>query len=135
MATATAPANMTTDQIGELKALLTQDLVERYPDIVQMLFQTPSLVFEEKKYWLQLLPLMADEHVERLRKILLTEHQKLEEINAKYDAGMKTVGSMAPRVSREEIAQRRAAIKAQEQAADHLEGEHEAELMQQLNGI
>lgn len=138
MATATAAnpvatTNLTPEQITELKGLLLRDTAEKYPDIVQMLFQTPSLVFEEKKYWLQLLPLMAPDHVERLRGILITERQKLAEINARYESGVQALEQVA-RMNPEEMQKKREAIKATEAAASQHENKDEDELMQQLKG-
>ena len=133
-ATPVATGNLTPEQIAELKSLLQQETVEQYPDIIQMVFQTPSLVFDEKKYWLQLLPLMAEEHVERLRTILLTERQKLAEINARYEQGVSAL-EQAARPSQEELMKKREEIRAKEEAAAHHENADENQLMQQLEEV
>lgn len=111
-----ASSNLTPEQIAELKNILLREMMERYPDIIQMLFQTPSLAFEEKKYWLQLMPLMAPDHIERLRGILVNERQKLAEINARYEAGVQALEKIA-RPSQEEMEKQRKAIRAAEAAS------------------
>ena len=40
--------DMTPAQVAELRSMLDREMVEKYPDIIQMLFQTPSLIFDEK---------------------------------------------------------------------------------------
>jgi len=131
----TAPTtDMTPAQVAELRALLDKEMVEKYPDIVQMLFQTPSLIFDEKKYWLQLMPLMAPDHIERLRGILLSERQKLVEINARYSAGKEKLEAIN-RPSPDEVAKKRQAIAAQEAAAAHHENAEEDSLMDALADV
>lgn len=121
-------------QVAELRGLLDREMVEKYPDVIQMLFQTPSLIFDEKKYWLQLMPLMAPEHVERLRGILLAERQKLAEINARYGAGKASLEAIN-RPSPEEVARKRQAIAAQEAASAHHENAEEDSLMDALADV
>lgn len=140
MATAAAPVTdqstggLTVPQIQELKGLLIPEVVEQYPDIIQMVFQTPSLIFDEKKYWLQLLPLMTPDHVERLRSILTTERQKLAEINARYDSGVNKLQQLA-RPNYQEMQKKRQEMHASEAAAAVGENSSEEELMRQLKGV
>ncbi|PIV90093.1 hypothetical protein COW46_04335 [Candidatus Gracilibacteria bacterium CG17_big_fil_post_rev_8_21_14_2_50_48_13] len=126
--------DMTPAQVAELRSMLDREMVEKYPDIIQMLFQTPSLIFDEKKYWIQLMPLMAPDHIERLRGILLAERQKLAEINARYTEGVQSLEALN-RPSQEEIARKRQAIAAEEAAAAHRENEEEASLMSSLKDV
>lgn len=133
--TALTASALTPEQAQELRQMLIPETIEKYPDIIQMLFQTPSLVFDEKKYWLQLLPLMSPDHVERLRTILMTERQKLAEINAGYQQGVDTLQKLANKPSQEEIQRKKEEIRAQEALAARSEDDHEDKLIDLLNNV
>ncbi len=122
----------TDDQQRELAALVTKEVAEAYPDILQMLFVTPSLNFEEKKYWIQLLPLMSIEHVERLRTILVTERQKLATIEEQFTEKAE-IFSNTVKLSREEIEQRRETLRTKEVQSQQQETDEEADLLNQLD--
>lgn len=126
---------LTPEQAQELKQMLVSETIEKYPDIIQMLFQTPSLVFDEKKYWLQLLPLMAEDHVERLRGILVTERKKLAEINEGYQKGVGTLEKLANRPSQEEIQRKKQEIRAEEARASRSDDAHEDNLIDMLKEV
>ena len=121
-----------TDQQQELAALITKEIAEAYPDILQMLFVTPSLNFEEKKYWIQLLPLMSTEHIERLRTILVTEKQKLAAIEEQF-AEKAEAFSNTVKLSREEIDERRETLRSKEIESQQEETSEEAALLDQLD--
>lgn len=118
----------------QLAALVTQEVASKYPDILQMLFATTSLNFEEKRYWVQLLPLMTEEHIERLRTILVTEQQKLQSIEEEF-VEKAQVFNAATRLSREEITERRETLRAKEAASQQEESSEEENLLNQLDTL
>lgn len=56
------------------------------PELIVMILQSRSIdTEEEKQNWFNLLPLMNDEQIEKLRSILVKEKTKLKEIEEKYE--------------------------------------------------
>ena len=51
---------------------------EKYPDLVKMIFASPSMDDSERSYWLGMLVIMTPEQVKNLEDILVREKQKLE---------------------------------------------------------
>lgn len=64
---------------------IPEDFLAKMPDLVQLVLESKSLdKSDEKQSWFNLLPLMNDEQVAKLRDILSREKQKLAEIEQKY---------------------------------------------------
>jgi hypothetical protein len=60
--------------------------LESMPDLIILILKSKSMdTQEEKQSWFNLLPMMNDEQMAKLRDILTREKQKLEEIEAKYE--------------------------------------------------
>lgn len=58
-----------------------------YPELIEMVLRSKSIdTNEEKQNWFNLLPIMNDDQIWKLRTILLREKQKLDEIENKYEA-------------------------------------------------
>jgi hypothetical protein len=66
---------------------IPEDFIQRMPDLIQLILESKSLdKNEEKQSWFNLLPLMNNDQIEKLRDILTREKQKLAEIEQKYAA-------------------------------------------------
>lgn len=129
------PIDPRLQELRALQAMTSPMLVARYPDIMQMLFQTPSLSFQEKQYWIRLLPLMTIDQVQKLRDILLTERTKLIDIQQRYaSAGPATVGQVQQRKI-EEIQTKKQLIKKQEMVDQQIEESHEDALLDELDKV
>ena len=60
--------------------------LESMPDLIILVLKSKSMdTQEEKQSWFNLLPMMNDDQISKLRDILTREKQKLEEIEAKYE--------------------------------------------------
>ncbi len=121
-------------QIALLKSLITQEMVQSNPDIIQLLFQTPSLGFEEKKYWLELLPFMSEEHVERLRGILVTERAKMNSLEEKYQESIHVIENSS-KLSREDIQKMHTARRKKEQQSQMQEEGLESSILNELGKL
>lgn len=61
------------------------EFIETIPDLIEMILRSRSIdTHEEKQNRFNLLPLMNDEQIQKLRDILLKEKRKLKEIEEKY---------------------------------------------------
>lgn len=64
---------------------ISDEFVKSMPDLIQLVLESKSLEKkDEKQSWFNLLPLMNEEQIVKLRDILTREKQKLTEIEQKY---------------------------------------------------
>lgn len=124
--TPTVFASLSDADLAELQKYTKPEMVLKYPDIMKLLYDTPSLNVKEKIYWLQLMPLMSDEQIVKLKSILDTEKKKLLALNKQYEediAKLSTIPKVTPAVAaqkakelREKEVQHQAAEKGKEEA-------------------
>lgn len=82
------------EDIWELAAKF--DIPEEFlidtPDLIEMVIRSKSIdTDEEKQNWFNLMPLMNDEQLVKLRQILEKEKEKLKEIEDKYENKKKDI--------------------------------------------
>ncbi|MFN7160871.1 MAG: hypothetical protein ACK4NC_04670 [Candidatus Gracilibacteria bacterium] len=130
-----APIDPRIQELHALQAITSPIIATTYPDVVQMLFETPSLTFQEKQYWLRLLPLMTLEQVDKLRDILTTERKKLIEIQQQYAVAPPQTFGDTQRINYEAQRTKKEMLKKQEHVAQRVEEEHEEALLDQLDEI
>ena len=65
---------------------IPQEHIQDDPELIEMILRSKSIdSTEEKQNWFNLLPLMNDTQLDKLRAILLKEKRKLQEIESKYE--------------------------------------------------
>ena len=65
---------------------IPEDFLESEPELIDMILSSKSIESkEDKQNWLNLLPMMNEKQLSRLRQILEKEKQKLQEIEKKYE--------------------------------------------------
>ena len=65
---------------------IPDDFLDREPDLTILILKSRSLAKnEEKQNWFNLIPMMNQEQIEKLRDILTRERDKIAEIEAKYE--------------------------------------------------
>lgn len=68
------------------KFTIPDNFLESEPDLVVLVLKSRSLAKnEEKQSWFNLVPMMNQEQIEKLRDILTRERDKIAEIEAKYE--------------------------------------------------
>ena len=75
-------------ELRELAAKFTipDEFLNSIPDIIILVLNSKSMdSVEEKQSWFNLLPMMNQEQIDKLKDILMREKQKLAEIEQKYD--------------------------------------------------
>jgi hypothetical protein len=66
--------------------VIADQFLQTLPDLIVLVLNSKSMdTKEEKQSWFNLLPLMNQEQITKLRDILTREKQKLEEIEKKYE--------------------------------------------------
>jgi len=66
-------------------------VLEKYPELAEMIKNTESMSREEREYWFQILPIMTKEQVDRLRKILEEESVQLAKLDQKYQKELQKI--------------------------------------------
>lgn len=56
----------------------------QYPELIDLLLQTESIDSNDKQDWLDLLPSMTDDQIDRLFNILMTERIELQQLELQY---------------------------------------------------
>ncbi|MFA5854962.1 MAG: hypothetical protein WC846_01555 [Candidatus Gracilibacteria bacterium] len=59
-------------------------VLDKYPELVELIKKTESMADEEREYWFQILPIMTDEQVSRLKNILTEEAEQLAKLDDQY---------------------------------------------------
>ena len=70
---------------------IPETVKQQYPDLIPLILQTESMTDDERQYWFQILPIMTDEQVKKLREILDNEKKQLENLDKKYDKEVKKI--------------------------------------------
>lgn len=71
---------------------IPEDFLVADPELIILILQSKALeTDEDKQNWFNLLPLMTEEQILKLKDILLKEKQKLEEIEEKYEKKKKEI--------------------------------------------
>ncbi len=68
------------------------ELKEKYPKLLELILETKSMDDDERQYWFNIMPIMKSEQIEKLKEILITEKQKIQEINTHYSSDLQNVG-------------------------------------------
>lgn len=84
-------AGTTTKTSSASKFHIPTAVKEDYPELIPLIIQTESMDDEEREYWFQILPIMTDDQVEKLREILANEKQQLAKLDAEYETELAKI--------------------------------------------
>lgn len=87
----TATAQSTEDQSLFEKFEIPESVRTQYPDLIPLILQTESMNDDERQYWFQILPIMTDDQVTKLREILENEKKQLSELDQEYQQELKRI--------------------------------------------
>lgn len=124
--TATGASSNQQDDPRLSKYKIPQVVKDKYPDLVILIIETKSMNDQERDYWFQILPIMTDQQVERLRNILTTEKQQLATLDKEYETEMNKLNqkdmhawnSFEAKEKREEIQKEESADQVKETAKE-----------------
>lgn len=107
-----------------------------YPDLVPLILQTESMNDDERQYWFQILPIMTDDQVKKLRDILSNEKQQLAEIDKQYNKEVKEINEKHVSEWKEfEHKDKRERLKTEESKQQQSDASAQDQLLSQLNNI
>lgn len=72
--------------------VIPEEIQKKHPTLIPLILRSESMNEEEKQYWINILPVMTLDQVEKLTKILHDERIQLDAIDAKYAKKIETIG-------------------------------------------
>jgi hypothetical protein len=91
---------------------------------------------EERDYWFQVLPIMNEDQIIKLRTILVNEREQLKKIDTEYDSEMKKLNDVHKNEwNAFEEQQKRAVLKQAEASHEVQEQTKEDDLLKRLQDI
>ncbi|MFA6521730.1 MAG: hypothetical protein WCT53_05085 [Candidatus Gracilibacteria bacterium] len=129
-------AATTQDQSVFDKFDIPQAVRDQHPDLIPMILQTESMNDDERQYWFQILPIMTDDQILKLREILANEKQQLQKLDKEYDGELKKINDKHVSEWKEfEAKEKRQKLKAAESASSQAEKQTEEELLKKLQEL
>lgn len=109
---------------------------QQFPDLIPLVLATESMNDEERQYWFQILPIMTQEQVNKLREILANEKKQLEKLDKDYKEDIKEINQKHVAEWKEfEAKEKRQKLKAAESHAESTEQEEEEALLKNLQNL
>lgn len=109
--------------------IVPADVRAKFADLIDMILSSESMNDDERRYWIDILPVMNDDQVSKLRDILVRERDQLAAIDAKYSTDMtrladakaiQAIGEKRKQRNDERSSSEAQMREAEEQAADKL---------------
>jgi hypothetical protein len=130
----TAAQPVTTTSATGKQYIIPQGVLDKYPDLVELIKKTESMSDDERNYWFQILPIMTAEQVNRLKGILQEEAAQLSKLDDQYqDQLAKLNQKHLEEWNSFQHKQDRAALQKAEAEDQAKEAASEEDLLKQLN--
>ncbi|MCC7432104.1 hypothetical protein IT412_01115 [Candidatus Peregrinibacteria bacterium] len=111
-------------------------VVEKYPDLVELIKTTESMDDQEREYWFQILPIMTDDQINKFRNILETEKKQLADLDKEYEDELNRLNEKHLIEWKEfESKEKSRAIQQAEAASDQQEKQLEEDLLAKLSDV
>lgn len=108
----------------------------QYPELIPLILQTESMNDDERQYWFQILPIMTEEQVGKLREILGNEKKQLEALDKEYNQELKQINEKHVAEWKEfETKEKREKLKAAEAHEAHASTQEQDALLNTLQNL
>ncbi len=105
---------------------ISDEVLQKFPELVKLIKDAESMTDAERTYWFQILPIMTQEQVDKLRTILVKEREQLAKLDSEYETELKRINDkhmlewkeFEMRKARESRQQAEAAHEAEEEKAE-----------------
>lgn len=115
---------------------ISETVRKQYPDLIPLILQTESMSDDERQYWFQILPIMTDDQVTKLREILSNEKNQLAALDKDYDQELKAINARhIAEWKAFEAKEKREKLKEAEVKAEKVERETEEDLLNKLKTL
>jgi len=134
-AAATTAAGATAKMsVTDIEKRIPEEIRKKYPDLAALMAGTESMTQEERDYWFQIMPIMTDDQVQKLRNILIHEKEQLAKLDTEYEAELAKLNDKHVLEWKEkEQREKREQIKTAESAEEVQEKANEDALLKQLD--
>lgn len=121
---------------GSQPIIVPADVRAKHGEIVDLILASESMNDDERRYWIDILPVMTPDQIDKLRGILVREREQLAAIDAKYASDMTQLSdAQALRQRANERVQRSHERSATEEAAKAAELEAAENLLNQASDL
>lgn len=111
-------------------------IAQKYPDLQALINETESMTQEERDYWYQILPIMTEEQIEKLRGILVHEKDQLAKLDQEYEQELSKLNEKHLLEWKEhETREKREKLRSEEGKHEAEEAATEAALLAQLSAL
>ncbi len=118
------------------KFLIPTQLKEKFPDLIQLIIETESMNDEERQYWFQILPIMSEEQIARLKNILTNEKQQLTKLDKEYETELTKLNEKHMLEWKEfEMKEKKKAMTSAESKVQAQEQAEEEDLLKRLSQL
>lgn len=125
-----------TKQKSQTKFHIPTAVKEDYPELIPLILKTESMDDEEREYWFQILPIMTEDQVDKLKDILVNEKQQLAKLDAEYEAELDKINEKHLNEWQAfEYEQERDEIKKEEAKHEETESSLEEDLLNKLDEL
>ncbi|MBI5151968.1 hypothetical protein HZA39_00375 [Candidatus Peregrinibacteria bacterium] len=116
-----------------VKYSIPQSVLQKFPDLVGLMLQTESMDEAEREYWYQIMPVMTDEQINKLRNILVNEKEQLTRLDEEYNKDLRNLNDKHI-IEWEDFTrkQKRKEVAEAEAKSEVTEKEKEAQLLKEL---
>lgn len=112
------------------------DTRAKHGEIVDLILSSESMNDDERRYWIDILPVMTADQIAKLRDILVREKEQLAAIDAKYATDMSTLAdAQATREMDEQRKQRSRERASAEEEAKQAELRAAEDLLNRADGL
>lgn len=121
---------------AEIKYIIPALVREKFPDLVKLIYETESMNDEERKYWMQIMPIMSEDQIVKFRDILINERDQLAKLDQEYQQEIGRINnSQNSKVDEIALKAKLHKIKAEEKSIQASEQKQEEDLLKQLENI
>lgn len=118
------------------KFAIPKMVVEKYPDLVELIKTTESMDDQEREYWFQILPIMTEDQINKFRNILETEKKQLSDLDKEYEDELNRLNEKHLIEWKEfESKEKSRAIQQAEAVSDKEETQLEEDLLAKLSDV
>ncbi len=112
------------------------DVQAKFGPLIELIQGSESMNTEERRYWINILPIMTPEQLKNLEEILMNEKKQLAAIDDKYTKESATIGDEKVVAELEkEIVDKRKRREAMEHQLAAEEGKAEENILKQIQNI
>ena len=129
-----ADATVTTQDEDVL--VIPEETAADFPELVSMIKASHSMDDEERQYWIDVLPIMADDQIENLQDILDNEKKQISDANKTYQEGMQSATQEAVNTFDAEAYKEKKRIRLEAESTHEVEEkEREENLLAELENL